>query len=396
MRPSQAEASGASNENTHCHPRPAGFGGLELSTLLSENLGEAVDITLIDKADAFMFGFSKLDVMFGHKTADAEWMPYRNYAKPGVRLLKETITAIDPNTRRVTTNTGVHEADILVVALGAEYDFDATPGLADTNEFYSIPGALRLGEVLPSFTKGKAIVGVCGAPYKCPPAPSECALMLHDYLVQRGVREACDISFVLPLSSPVPPSPETSRALIAAFAERDINFIPGQRVARSRQCPQGRRAGRRRRASLRPLLRRPQTPRPRRGAGERHGRRRLDPRQSAHPGDQLSQRLCRRRRRQYRHAQGRHLCPRARRAPVASAIIAQVRARPARPDQYDGAGTCYIEFGAGRIGKVEVDFFSRPLAYRNLLRTVAGTARRQERVRRLPPRPLVRDVIEVT
>ena len=39
----------------------AGFGGLELSTLLSEALGEQLDLTLIDKNDAFVFGFSKLD-----------------------------------------------------------------------------------------------------------------------------------------------------------------------------------------------------------------------------------------------------------------------------------------------------------------------------------------------
>jgi sulfide:quinone oxidoreductase len=209
----------------------AGFGGLELTTLLSESLGDAVDVTLIDKSDSFVFGFSKLDVMFGHKRPEAVRLPYRNYAKPGVRLLKRTITRIDPKMCRVTTDDGVFDADFLVVALGADYDFDATPGLAGTNEFYSVAGAERLREVLPGFTRGNAMVGVCGAPYKCPPAPSECVLMLHDYLVSRGVREACEISLVLPLGSPVPPSPETSRALLAAFAERNIRFIPGRRVA---------------------------------------------------------------------------------------------------------------------------------------------------------------------
>ncbi|TGV92675.1 NAD(P)/FAD-dependent oxidoreductase, partial [Mesorhizobium sp. M2E.F.Ca.ET.154.01.1.1] len=94
----------------------------------------------------------------------------------------------------------------------------------------SVAGAERLRDVLPTFTKGRAMVGVCGAPYKCPPAPSECVLMLHDYLVKRGVRGDCEINFVLPLPSPVPPSPETSRALVAAFVERNIGFIPGRRV----------------------------------------------------------------------------------------------------------------------------------------------------------------------
>ena len=45
------------------------------------------------------------------------------------------------------------------------------------------------------------------------------------------MRDACEIALVLPFGSPVPPSPETSRALLAAFAERNIDFIPSRRVA---------------------------------------------------------------------------------------------------------------------------------------------------------------------
>ncbi len=86
------------------------------------------------------------------------------------------------------------------------------------------PSGLLRG--LPEFTQGRALIGVCGAPFKCPPAPSEAALLLHDYLTERGLREACEISFVIPLGTPVPPSPETSRALEAAFAERAIEFVP--------------------------------------------------------------------------------------------------------------------------------------------------------------------------
>src|SRR5437870_4102672 len=209
----------------------AGFGGLELATVLSEALGDDVAVTLIDKNDAFVFGYSKLDVMFGRTTMEAVRLPYRDLAKPGVRFLQQTITAIDPAARVVTTDDDVHEADYLVVALGADYDLDATPGLAEGgNEFYSTAGAERLAGLLPDFTAGRAVIGVCGAPYKCPPAPSEAALLLHDNLSTRGVREDCEISFVLPLGSPVPPSPETSRALMAAFAERDIEFVPHRRV----------------------------------------------------------------------------------------------------------------------------------------------------------------------
>jgi sulfide:quinone oxidoreductase len=74
----------------------AGFGGLELSTLLSESLGDRIEVTLIDKSDSFVFGYSKLDVMFGRATLDALRLPYRNFVKPGVRFARQTITAIDP------------------------------------------------------------------------------------------------------------------------------------------------------------------------------------------------------------------------------------------------------------------------------------------------------------
>lgn len=209
----------------------AGFGGLELSTMLSEALGDAIDVTLVDKNDAFVFGFSKLDVMFGRTTPDAVRFAYRDIAKPGVRVLQETITAIDPEARRVTTDAGVHEADVLVIALGADYDMDATPGLAEGgNEFYSVAGAARLAGIILRFSQGHAVIGVCGAPYKCPPAPSECALLLHDELTSRGVRDACQISFVIPLPTPVPPSPETSAALVKEFAQREITLIAGRRV----------------------------------------------------------------------------------------------------------------------------------------------------------------------
>ena len=172
----------------------AGFGGLELSTMLAESGGD-FDVTLIDKREAFVFGYSKLDVMFGRATPQSVALAYRDIAKPAVRVLQETVTAIDPEARQVTTDAGFHEADVLVIALGADYDMAATPGLAEAgNEFYSLAGAERLAQIIPAFSEGHAVVGICGAPYKCPPAPSECALLLHAELTARGVRDACQIS----------------------------------------------------------------------------------------------------------------------------------------------------------------------------------------------------------
>ncbi|HZW72646.1 MAG TPA: FAD-dependent oxidoreductase, partial [Caldimonas sp.] len=334
----------------------AGFGGMELSTTLSESLRDEVEVTLIDSSDAFVFGFAKLDVMFGHAAADDVRLPYRSFVHPGVRMLRETVTAIDPAIRRVTTNAGTHDADVLVVALGADYDFAATPGLAAENEFYSVAGATRLRDVLSTFERGHALVGVCGAPYKCPPAPSECALMLHDYLSTAGVRSACEITLVLPLPSPVPPSPDTSKALLAAFAERGIRFMPNRRIAavdatrRVATLDDGSELA----YALFLGVPKHHAPDVVEASGLTEGGwvtvnpRTLETRFAnvyaigdiANTGTPKAGVF----------AEG------AAKA-VAASLIARIRGA-GEGRLYDGAGTCYIEFGAGRVGRVDVDFFS--------------------------------------
>jgi sulfide:quinone oxidoreductase len=339
----------------------AGFGGLELTTLLSNTFGDALDLTLIDRSDAFVFGFSKLEVMFGRESVTSVRAPYAQIAKPGVTLRRETVTAIDPRTKQVTTDRGRYEADILVVALGADYDIPATPGLAEGgHEFYSVAGAERLRAVIPTFTSGHAVVGVCGKSFKCPPAPSEAALLLHDYLEARGLRATTTISLVMPFGVPIPPSPDTSKALLAAFAERDIRFIKDSLVERV--------DGERRVVLLKdgrelpcdlflgvPVHRVPPVV--------------VESGLSAHPhdwvpvdkgtletafpgvfaiGDVNG----------VGTAKAGVFAEGAARV-VAASITARIQQGPA-PARYTGQGICYIEFGHNQVAKVDVDFLSGP------------------------------------
>jgi sulfide:quinone oxidoreductase len=337
----------------------AGFGGLELTTMLSEALGNDVDVTLIDKSDSFVFGFSKLDVMFGRTTPGAVRLPYRSFLKPGVRFLQQTITAIDPETRRVTTDGGAHEADVLVVALGADYDLAATPGLAEAgNEFYSVAGAERLRQVLPTFSKGRAIVGVCAAPFKCPPAPSETALLLHDYLTARGIRKDCEISIILPFGTPVPPSPTTSAALVAAFAERGIEFMAGRRV---KALDAARRVAVLDDSSEVPYDLFLGVPKHRApdvvvaSGMTKEGWVPVNPRtlETSFPGVYAVGDVA-----NVGTPKAGVFAEGAARV-VAASLIAGLRGGP-RPEPYGGAGSCYVEFGSGRVGRIDVDFFSGP------------------------------------
>src|SRR5580704_1490236 len=339
----------------------AGFGGLELSTLLSESLGETAEVVLIDKADSFVFGFSKLDVMFGRQLPDEVRHLYRHFVKPGVRFIQTVVRSIDPAAKRVVTDQGSFDADVLVVALGADLDPSATPGLLEGgNEFYSVPGAFALRDILARFERGAAIIGVTGKSFKCPPAPSETALLLHDYLLTRGRREATEITVVMPFGTPIPPSPDASQAILAAFAERGIRFIkdnlvraldPARKVAMladGTELPYELFLGI-------PVHRVPQVVVESGLAAD------------AFNGAPVNKKTMETSFRGV-YAVGdvngvgtpkAGVFAEGAARVVAAAIIAQLRGGPP-PEAYAGAGSCYLEFGGGRVGRVDVAFLSGP------------------------------------
>ncbi len=339
----------------------AGFGGLELTTILSDALGEALDVVLIDKSDSFVFGFSKLEVMFGRQEAAEVRHYYRDFVKPGVRFLQTTIRSIDPTARHVVTDAGEFEADYLIVALGADLDPAATPGLVEGgHEFYTVEGAFALRDVIAKFERGPAIIGVTGKSFKCPPAPSETAFLLHDYLSAHGRREATEITVVMPFGVPIPPSPETSQAILGAFAERGIRFVkdnlvealdPARKVAKltdGTELPYELFLGI-------PIHRVPEvvvasglttdayawvpvnkktleTAFPRVWAvGDVNGIGTPKAGNFAEGGARV----------------------------VAASILAQISGEP-EPEGYRGVGTCYIEFGNEQVGRVDVEFLAGP------------------------------------
>lgn len=209
----------------------AGFGGLELSSRLSEEFGDSIDVVLVDKGDGFVFGFSKLDVMFGRVSAPHVVHRFADVVKPGVSFVQAEVTAIDPVAKKVTTTAGELEGDILVVALGADLHPELTPGLEEGgHEFYTVAGAFRVAEVLREFQGGRVVVGVTSTPFKCPPAPSETALLVQEYLEGRGLLGNSSVELVLPLGVPIPPSPQASTTILETFAERGITFRGGTLV----------------------------------------------------------------------------------------------------------------------------------------------------------------------
>jgi sulfide:quinone oxidoreductase len=205
----------------------AGFGGLELATRLSETVSDAVDVTLLDRNDSFYFGFSKLEVMLGRESAEAVQLPYGDIAKEGVEFRQETVVGIDPVARRVATDAGTHDADFLVVAMGADYDLAATPGFEEGGyEYYTLAGAERLRDALADFDGGNVLVSVLGQPFKCPPAPFEGAFLLDEHFTGQGIRDAVQMSMLFPMQRPVPVTGEVSQMFRDGLASRGIGEFP--------------------------------------------------------------------------------------------------------------------------------------------------------------------------
>jgi sulfide:quinone oxidoreductase len=338
----------------------AGFAGLELATRLSETLAKQVHVTLIDQSESFAFGFSKLDVMFGRKARADVLLHYREIARDGVDFRQERVTSIDPEKRRVTTDEGSYDADFLAVALGADYDLAATPGVEEGGfEYYSLAGAERMRDVIREFDSGKIVIAILGHPFKCPPAPFEAALLLHDHLEERGIRGAAEISVVGPMAAPVPITTEVSQGILRALGERSIEYVPKQLVV---EVDRRNRLARLQSGGSEPyelLIGIPVHRVP--AVVERSG---LADEAGWIPVDtaNLATRF-----------PGVYALGDVAGAPVAKAgVFAEAAARVVADDigarlqgaelerPYAGEGSCFIEFGGGMVGKVEANFLGGP------------------------------------
>jgi sulfide:quinone oxidoreductase len=332
-----------------------GFGGLEVAARLSA--AGVRDIVGVDAAESFTFGFAKLEVLLGRATPADVALPYSAVSLPGVTVVRERALSIDPSTRRVVTDARTYEPTTLVVALGADYDPGATPGFVEDGfEFYSVAGAARLAQRLESFEGGDLVLAVLSVPFKCPPAPYEAVLLLHEQLVERGLRDRTRMEIITPMDSPIPVSPSTSEVILQALAERGIAYTPKTRVHALDPT---------RHVALLKDEERPYdlfigVPRHRvpdvveqsgLTSGGNDGWVKVDPRTLATPYDGV-------------YALGDCADPPVPRAGVFALSAARARVdhrlapEGARP--FDGTGTCYLEMGGGKVGKVLADFLSGP------------------------------------
>jgi len=201
-----------------------GFGGLAAAHELRRVLPPEDEITLVAARDHFYVGFAKLWDVAGIRPLADGTRSLSALERHGIRFVHAEITAIDAETRAVQTTAGALDGDGMVVALGTGQQAahtlpDGAFNLYDAEALPAIRAAL--GEL----TTGRLLVSILGAPYLCPPAPFEAALLLHEWLEAQGRAEVeVVVTTPQPITLPVA-GPDASHFVAEQLTERGVGVL---------------------------------------------------------------------------------------------------------------------------------------------------------------------------
>jgi sulfide:quinone oxidoreductase len=212
----------------------AGFGGLACANALRSQLAQDHSITVIDRRREFMMGLVNLWILHGERELKDAQTPLAGLNAKGIEYLNDEITAIDTGTKSVACKShGKISYDYLVIALGSELAPERVSGFAGRGyNLYDAPQVPPLREKLLSLKKGRIAVCIMGMPYKCPPAPYEASLLIHDMLEKEaGSRKEVEIDVYCPAPIALPVAgPEVSREVVAMLESHNIGFHPGHKL----------------------------------------------------------------------------------------------------------------------------------------------------------------------
>jgi sulfide:quinone oxidoreductase len=207
-----------------------GFGGIAAARRLKVQLPPEDEVILVDRRGYFMVGFRKSWALVGESSLEEGQRSLDSLTNLGVRVMRDLVTRIDPEARAATMGDQRIEADALVVALGAELAPEAIPGFQQfAFNVYDAQEIPRAAQALNEFQGGRLLIGIFGAPYKCPPAPYEMALLISDSLRARGVNTSMEVFTPQPMSLPVLGSVGCD-LIESRLADKGIDFLPNHKA----------------------------------------------------------------------------------------------------------------------------------------------------------------------
>lgn len=212
-----------------------GWGGLTVAHHLRSLLSSDHRIVVVECRDSFSLYVSYLWLMTGERDSPQQIERAMGTLKrEGIEWVHAEAELLDPQARTVVTDAGEMTGDYVVLALGAELAPESIPGFGEAAyNLYDAEGAAGLQEALEEFDGGKIVVLIAGAPFRCPAAPYEAAMLIDALTRARGVRDRCDIALYTPEARPMAVAgPAVGEALQALLEERGIGYYPQHAVTR--------------------------------------------------------------------------------------------------------------------------------------------------------------------
>lgn len=207
-----------------------GFGGVSTAYHLSQ-IAPETEITLVDQLGYFQVGFRKSWALVGHSPIDEGRRSLKTLERLGVHVLTGTVTKIDPAAKSAEIDGKLFQADALVVALGAELVPSAVPGFAQhAFNVYDAPDIPRAAQAISEIKNGRVLIGILGAPYKCPPAPYEMALLAQDSFRERKAN--VQVTIFTPQAMSLPILGQTGCSILESRLEGyGIKFLPNHKAS---------------------------------------------------------------------------------------------------------------------------------------------------------------------
>ena len=210
----------------------AGLGGMVAAQALRRLLSKDDRVVLVEREARHVFPPSLLWLMVGARSAEAISRPCEHAARPGIELVRGEVSAIDPAAKTAVVNGATLRGDALVIALGAEYAPQAVPGLANAGLcIYTLEGATAIRAALEQFQGGRLVVLTATPAYKCPAGPYEAALLVENFLRQRGRRDSVTMDFYAAEPGPMMVAgPAVSAGVCAMVEAHGIGYHPEHQV----------------------------------------------------------------------------------------------------------------------------------------------------------------------
>ncbi len=181
------------------------FGGINAAYELRRQLGQAVDITVISKDREFTFLPSLPWAILGWRDpASLQVGIEKPLKRRGIRFVHAEVEHLDPGKCEVATRTETFPYDAVLIASGADLDYDAVPGLGPKSGYahstFSVDEAVRARDALSGVLareSGRIVIGAAAGASCIGPA-YELVMMIDTALKRMKKRHRFSLTFLTP------------------------------------------------------------------------------------------------------------------------------------------------------------------------------------------------------